>query len=165
MARIITSGNIKPKLARKSISATTSTEGIIKFGTKSFPEAQIREAFSRAINRASTRIVTDLKIALDNAIRSGVWPTLSGAADIYDTGELLESGRVTLTENGISIVYDAPYAALVHYGGYIIPYGNRSAAKVYLPARPWVDAVLNGGAVPAFDFAKYYQEEITAEFR
>jgi phage gpG-like protein len=118
-----------------------------------------------AISRATQRIAVDLKQALGDALRSGVWSTRTGAADIYETGELLTSGSVAVNENGLTIAYDAPYAALVHFGGYIHPYGNTST-KVYLPPRPWVQSVLNGGGpVPQFDFQQYYTQEITAAFR
>jgi hypothetical protein len=120
--------------------------------------------FKDAINRANQRIITALKGALDNALRANVWPGLDGNTDIYDSGELLESGRVTLDGNGLEISYDAPYASLVHFGGYIIPYGNTSA-RVYLPARPWVRSVLTGnGPVPKFDFREYYLQELQKEF-
>ena len=118
-----------------------------------------------AIGRANARITVDLKAALDAALRAGVWSTPGGVRDIYETGELLSSGSVTLSPNGVTVSYDAPYAALVHYGGYIHPYGNMSA-RVYLPPRPWLDSVMRGGGpVPEFDFKRYYLEEIEAEFR
>jgi hypothetical protein len=81
-----------------------------------------------------------------------------------DTGELMASGRVTLSENGITISYDAPYAALIHYGGYIHPYGNVNL-RVFLPPRPWIESVMfGGGPVPQFDFVSYYTREIAKEF-
>ena len=147
-----------------SISASCDTGKLLRIELRKFPEAEIMAGFERAINRGSSRIALDLKAALDSAIKSPVWPTTEGRADIYETGELMESGSVEVTRNGVMISYDAPYAALVHYGGYIAPYGN-STRKVYLPARPWVKAVLNGmPGVPEFNFAKYYREEIEAEF-
>jgi hypothetical protein len=123
----------------------------------------IEAKIQRAVNRASDRIAVDLKRALDDALHAG-WPFNDGTRDIYETGELLESGRVEVTANGISIVYDAPYASLVRYGGYIHPYGNTNLS-VYLPARPWIDAVVyGGGPVRKFDFLSYYREEIIREF-
>jgi hypothetical protein len=44
-------------------------------------------------------------------------------------------------------------------------YGN-TEARVYLPPRKWVEAVMiGGGPVPKFDLKKYYREEILAAFR
>jgi hypothetical protein len=146
------------------VSAGGSTDGFLTLQLTGFPESQIINGFQRAINRASQRIAIELKQALDGALSAGVWSTPSGRADIIDTGELLQSGRVDVTDNGVTISYTAPYAALVHFGGYINPYGNTSA-RVYLPPRPWVDSVLRGGGpVPQFDVVSYYEQEIRAEF-
>jgi hypothetical protein len=113
------------------------------------------------VNNASKRIATELKASLDEALKSGIWETIGGAADIYDTGELLQSGSVISNGNRIIISYDAPHAALVHYGGYITPYGNNASEKVYLPPRPWIESVLSGGnTIEEFNLAKYYEEEI-----
>jgi len=146
------------------IKASGSTNKLLNLKLKNFPRGQILAGFERAISRASSRIAIDLKAALDDALKSGVWSTPSGSADIFDTGELLSSGSVTVNQNGVTIAYDAPYAGLVHFGGYINVYGNANA-KVYLPPRPWVDSVLNGnGPVQEFNFAVYYEQEINREF-
>lgn len=155
----------KKVTGQRIITGSARLNGLLNIKVKRIPEAAIINGFKAAISRANSRIQIDLKAALDQALKSSVWSTRSGTADIFDSGELLSSGSVTVSENGITIAYDAPYAALVHYGGYIHPYGNTSA-KVYLPPRPWVESVLNGGGpVPEFDFLKYYKEEIEAEFR
>lgn len=148
-----------------AVSGSASLRGLVNIKVKNIPGDQIITGFERAINRASERIAKDLQAALKDALRSSVWRTPDGTDDIFDTGELLESGTVTVTSSGLTISYSAPYAALVHYGGYINPYGNASA-KVYLPPRPWVDSVLNGGGpVPQFDFVSYYKQEIESEFK
>lgn len=154
----------KKVAGRRIITGSARLNGLLNIRVKRIPEAEILGAFKTAINRANSRIQVDLKAALDEALRSSVWPTNNGVSDIYDTGELLSSGSIEISQSGITIAYDAPYAALVHYGGYIYPYGNTST-KVYLPPRPWVESVLNGGGpVPEFDFLKYYKEEIEKEF-
>lgn len=167
MARksLFTARDLLPsKIKISPITATTSLDGLIRFSIKLKGGTDLEPRFRAAINRASLRISVELKAALDSALRSGVWSTPEGIADIYETGELLQSGSVTLGANGIEISYDAPYASLVHFGGYIHPYGN-ARAKVYLPPRPWVEAVLRGGGpVPVFDFGQYYLEELRAEF-
>lgn len=166
MARpAFTLGDLIPsKFTRSTISGSASIKGLVNISVKNIPGDQILAGFERAINRASNRIKADMEIALRAAMLANAWKTPSGQADIYDTGELLSSGTVTVDSDGITISYDAPYAALVHYGGYINPYGNQSA-RVYLPPRPWVESVLNGGGpVPQFDIASYYEQEIRAEF-
>jgi phage gpG-like protein len=151
-----------PKSTR--IVGTASINNLIKIELKANSGQSLASRIEAAINRANSRIAVDLKAALDAAIRSGVWSTPSGSADIYETGELMSSGSVTVDANGVTIAYSAPYAALVHFGGYINPYGNTSV-KVYLPPRPWIESVMfGGGPVPAFDFKRYYDEEIRREF-
>ena len=166
MTRSIKSySDLKLRLPKTVITATSSSDGLVSINLSRFPEAQLKARFKAAIDRGSTRVAADLKRALDDAMRSPVWSTKNGQADIIETGELLQSGTVTVNQSGVTIAYDAPYAALVHYGGYINPYGS-TTEKVYLPPRPWVQSVLNGGAgIPAFDFARYYEEEILKEFR
>jgi len=154
-----------PGNSKLTVSASASIDGFLKIKVKNIPEAQILNSIKNAIDRASSRITVDLKAALDEAMMSDVWATTKGRGDIYETGELMDSGRVTMSSNGIKIVYTAPYASLVHYGGYIHPYGNKSLS-VYLPPRPWVESVLNGlGPIRKFDFAKYYREEIENTFK
>lgn len=84
---------------------------------------------------------SELDSALRQAIQSSSWAT---GEDIVDSGELLNSQKVSVSGETINIEYDVDYAALVHYGGYITPYGNENAKKVFIPARPWVQAVLDG---------------------
>jgi hypothetical protein len=158
----------KIDLAPSKLPKITSSANIrspIRIGKVKINEARILNGLQAAIGRANARITIDLKAALDDALRADVWSTPSGTRDIYETGELLSSGSVTVGPTGVIVSYDAPYAALVHYGGYIHPYGNISA-RVYLPPRPWLDSVIRGGGpVPEFDFKRYYLEEIAAEFR
>jgi phage gpG-like protein len=142
------------------ITASASLRGTIQFSTQKLSSIDLSAKFERAINRASQRIAVDLKRALDDAMSSPVW----GGTDLVDTGALMASGRVSVSQNGITIAYDAPYAALIHYGGYIHPYGNVNL-RVFLPPRPWVESLLfGGGPVQQFDFVSYYTQEILAEF-
>lgn len=62
---------------------------------------------------------------------------------LVKTGKLRDSLVVDVTKNSVVFSYQAPYAALLQYGGYIKPYGNPNAPKVYIPPRPWVDDVFN----------------------
>lgn len=160
---IIGMRDLMPRTDRllRPLAATSSLDGAIQFKLKSLPSSEILNKFQNAINRASERIAVDLKSALDEAIRSPIW----SGQDIVDSGQLLNSGTVTVGPNGVTVAYDAPYAALVHYGGYIHPYGKTSS-RVYLPPRPWMESVIYGGAgLQPFDFVSYYTQEITAEFR
>ena len=57
---------------------------------------------------------------------------------LVDTGALRDSLIVARTPSGLEIRYTAPYAGLLHEGGYIQPYGNQNAEKVFIPGRPWI---------------------------
>lgn len=114
----------------------------------------------------NNRVRTELIAALDTAIGLSIWPTDNGIGDIIDSGELMRSLDVSIQESVINIEYTADYANLVHYGGYIAPYGNESVDKVYIPPRPWVDVVLRSG-VPgsdAFDFQGIYRKVLREVF-
>lgn len=154
-----------PKLpANTQITASMDSGKLFQFRLKNFDKQSLSRRFQAAIDRASSKIALELKQALDEAMESGVWRAVDGINDIVDTGALMESGRVVFSNKGLSIEYTEPYAALVHYGGYINPYGNQ-ASRVYLPPRPWIDAVLTGnGPVAGFNFSEYYRKEIQAEF-
>ena len=115
-------------------------------------ENAITEAGDAVIRQKMAQLAGSLKLALDTALRSPVWSWTGGARDIIDTGELMSSGSVTVSGTSLSISYDAPYANLVHNGGYIYPYGNKSARPIYLPGRPWISATINGGGpVPKWE--------------
>ena len=116
--------------------------------------AQKGEAIAdQQMQKALSSVANELKMALDAALMAPVWAWTDGSRDIYDTGALAASGNVVINSNGLSVLYSAPYANLVHDGGYIHPYGNKKIEPVYLPPRPWIRSVLyGGGPVPKFDF-------------
>lgn len=148
----------------KSIKVDASVEmgSFVKFDMKVVSKVDFERRITAAISRASVRIAVDLKSALDAAMGSAVWG--SDDPNIYDSGQLMASGSVVADGKTIRVSYDEDYAAIIHYGGYIAPYGNVNA-KVYLPPKPWVDAVLRGGGpVQKFNFDRYYREEILKEF-
>jgi hypothetical protein len=123
--------------------------------------------FKRGIKLGNERVVPALREALDGAMSSSIWAWNSGGTrDIVDTGKLRDSLMIQSSTSGFNVSYGAPYAALVHYGGYIQPYGNANIDKVYIPARPWANSVLLGdGPVPIFDWQAVYRDAILGEFR
>lgn len=124
-------------------------------------ENAIEGEFSDQVDALMGKLAQEVKGALDAALRSSVWAWKNGVRDIYDTGELASSGEVSAGAGGIIVSYGAPYANLVHNGGYIYPYGNKKARPVYLPARPWVSSVLyGGGPVPQFDFEGFLKSNL-----
>lgn len=112
----------------------------------------------KAVNKVTDIVIDELGDLLDKAMMAAVWSWTDGPRDIIDTGKLKSSRSITKVGNGFTIKYDQPYAALVHYGGYIQPYGNPKAAKFYYLPRPWVEEVLNGGGrVEQFDFESAFE--------
>ena len=114
---------------------------------------KMRRAMNAAIVegtiKASAYVQKDLRVALGAAMDYSGWNWTNGPRDIVDTGKLKSSlvlaERNLKTKTTIEIKYRSPYANMVHYGGYIQPYGNRNANSVLYPARPWVEATLRGG--------------------
>lgn len=142
-----------------------------KADTKKMQQA-VNKALSKGAQKGATYVERNLKVALDNSIGSQ-WGWIQGTRDIVDTGRLMESlqikAKFSQTKVGFEVIYKAPYAAFVHYGGLMKPYGNKNAADVLIPARPWVQAVFEGThGQPKFDMEKPFNEGIseawTAQF-
>ena len=148
-------------------------------------KAAMRKALVKGTQKGSTYVNQALRAALNNAMESSVWgwsgkvtmrmngQTAGTPRDIVDTGRLKNSLKIkesfAQTKTTFSISYSAPYAALVHYGGVIQPYGNSRAATVILPGRPWVSATLNGThGIERFNWSDAYSKGIneawTAQF-
>lgn len=109
--------------------------------TKVTSQADFARIMDKVNDLAIQYIRDDIKTALDAAMAANIW---GDGEDIIDTGELMDSLQITISGNKVTMDYGADYAALVHYGGYVAPYGNKSIDKVYIPGRPWVDAVMQG---------------------
>ena len=106
----------------------------------------VNAAIAEGTIKASAYVQRDLKVALDAAMDYSGWSWIGDTRDIVDTGKLKKSlilvEKNLKTKTTIEIKYRSPYANMVHYGGYIQPYGNKNANSVLYPARPWVEAVL-----------------------
>ena len=99
----------------------------------------INKALSKGAQKGATYVQKDLKRVLDQSI------TRVGAVD---TGKLKNSldirAKFSQTKVGFTIIYKTPYAAFVHYGGVMRPYGNPAAATRTIPGRPWISEGLKG---------------------
>lgn len=134
---------------------------------------KMRRAMNSAIVegtiKASAYVQRDLKMALDKSVSSNIWAwpgsTIRGNGSVAGTSRnIIDSGRLKdslvisekhlKTKTTLQIKYNTPYAALVHYGGAILPYGNRNANTVVVPGRPWITNTLQGGnGMTKFDMA------------
>ena len=118
-------------------------------------KAAVNKALSRGAQKGAAYVEKSLRTALDNSI-SSQWSWTTGSRDIVDTGKLKSSLKIVTsfaqTKVTFAVQYNTPYAAFVHYGGVIKPYGNKNAADVLIPGRPWVQAVFEGSnGQPKFD--------------
>jgi len=160
--------NLNKKILDTRVNIKFSSRGRVSFEQSGLGIRDLPSDIRKAANKATDIIIAELGAALDAAMTDSAWSWPSGSADIIDTGALRSSRSIKKAGNGFTIVYNQPYAAIVHYGGYIQPYGNPLAAKFYFPPRPWVDAVLNGnGPVPQFDFESAFRKafaEVTQKY-
>lgn len=84
---------------------------------------------------------------------------------ILDSGDLKGSKQMSDIK-GFSVewTWSVEYAAAVHDGAMIYPWGNRNADKVELPARPWTNAVLEGNVAnykgEQYDFPAEMQKKV-----
>lgn len=126
---------------------------------------------------ASGEVERDLPMALDRAMGSPVWDwpgttirkngEIAGATrDIVDTGYLASTLSIKTkfmkTKVQTQISYSAPYAGIIHNGGMIQPYGDRSRNSVLIPGRPWIEAVMKGGVsgIEKYDYKAVYQKHV-----
>lgn len=125
----------------------------------SMPINDMRDYTLAEVQKALSMATDDVKRALNSAVSSSSWNWAGGNRDIVDTGKLKNSVEVAFSGGAFVISYKVPYAALIHYGGYIYPYGNKNAQKVYLPGRPWVDAtIMGGGPVPQIQWDRLIEK-------
>ncbi len=139
------------------------------------------KALISGVQSGAQQIESALPSLLDKALDSTVWswprPTIrengtiaGGTRSITDTGRLKASGRVKVkflqTKTLFTIAYSAPYATLVHEGGYVLPYGDATRNPTYIPGRPWISAVLSGNnsSVEYLDIESFMATSIANEF-
>jgi phage gpG-like protein len=105
--------------------------------------------------------------------RSRAWKKASfnvgKTRNVVDSGDLKQSGELNYDAGSLSAewVWTAEYAAAVHEGAWVHPWGDKTKQKVQLPARPWTKAVLQGGtaaSVEVYDFAGEMQKRIPRYF-
>lgn len=161
--------NVKPKLTYQFAVGVD-----VKFVSK----AKYGKIIDAGVKRGNEIIQTELTKALNDAMDASIWKWNPGVTtlrkngdevtsprNIVDTGALKASFRINIKGNSVDFAYREPYSRLVHWGGYIQPYGNPKASKVYVPGRPWITSVLNGeNGFTAFPFKEIWSGEIRAEF-
>lgn len=161
--------NVKPKMTYQ-IGLQISTKFIKK---------EFQPQIDAGLRQADGVIKSGLAEALNNAMESNTWgwradgttfrkngEVATSPRNIVDTGALKKSLRLNIGMGNINIAYREPYSRMVHYGGYIVPYGNPNATKVYMPPRPWILSTLNGeNGIPKYPIAQIYRDAILSQFR
>lgn len=126
-------------------------------GFKQNIKIDINGKIEKAIKQGTSNLKLELETKLDQAVEFDGWGWTKGTRDIVDTGNLKNSASIALTADGIDISYDAPYAGIIHYGGYIQPYGDNSRERVFIPGRPWIESLINGGGpIDPLDYEEAY---------
>jgi hypothetical protein len=129
---------------------------------------------SRALEVARKIVAAELNSAFQDALGSKVWSwdratirsngqEVGSPRNIVDTGILKASNSFQVNGTLATFKWSVDYAAAVHYGASIYPWGDKSRPKVNLPARPWTSAVLgtiNYGGIEPYD----YRSELRAAF-
>lgn len=120
--------------------------------------------FERAAEQALKQVGAELDGRFTDAISSAVWPWPFPASNgkgsprsIVDTGALKQSGVYNLSGLKAEWKWTISYAAAVHEGARLWNGAN-------IPARPWTNAVLEGGtsaSVPVYDFTTELSKRIT----
>jgi hypothetical protein len=126
----------------------------------------IEGSIKEAVRIGTQKLGIELNSKLDEAMESSGWGWTEGTRDIVDTGRLKNSAQINIKEDMIEISYEAPYAAIVHYGGYIQPYGNKNARPVYIPGRPWIESLINGdGPIGVVPYEQIYYGAFDESFK
>lgn len=110
-------------------------------------EAELPFNFDAIAEGCKRAIATEMAAALPQYLNASIQNN-----DLVDSGELKNSLSISKTPSGVEVRYSAPYAALMHEGGYITPYGNKNAQKAFIPGRPWIDQAIK--AAPMKDIAE-----------
>lgn len=167
----------------------TSIKATVKFEITEDIAGELRKATEEAF----AQVAGELTGRLDAAVSGEHWPwprqtprfggssSLADAAaqwkaaggsgvgsprSIVDSGNLKQSRDFQLDRATLKAEWNwnADYAAAVHEGAYINPFGNRNKI-VQLPARPWTQAVIEGGTVatgiPVYPVAENLKKYIT----
>jgi hypothetical protein len=151
------------------LTARTSVKVNINLASKS----------SRAAEAAARIVFPELNSAFQDAIGSKEWswprPTIrsngrdaGNPRNIVDTGILKASNSFNISGTLGTFKWAVDYAAAVHYGANIHPWGDKSRATVNLPPRPWTDAVLGivqVGGIQPYDYRAQFKVAFISAFR
>lgn len=144
---------------------------------------KFKSRFVGSFQKATLKGEAQISYWLDEAMQESTWnwpgttfrqngEVVSSPRNIVDTGELINSKKLStrfgVTQASYLLTYTAPYAALVHWGGYISPYG-RAGDQTYIPGRPWAQLIFredaNEGDSDAFNFLDQIKERMVEDLK
>lgn len=110
------------------------------------------------VYKAMGLTIAEMAEIIDDILREALYQN-----DLVRSGKLLKSQEVNATSTSIDISYDVPYAGLIYYGGYIVPYGSPYGTRIYVPARPWIMEAINADFSGNFRriLSKYLSKVVT----
>lgn len=145
----------------------------------------IRTDFIKEMTKGASAIQNELYEVIVSNIETPMWPWRnpknnrkagsllnedSSPRDIVDTGKLQNANvvQVKFLQSGfkIEVRNKMSYSGIVHWGGYIRPYGNNAAEKVWVQGRPWV--LISMGIVPSGNYSipsSYSKVDVNARIR
>lgn len=149
--------------------------------------AKKRGEFVSAFQKSAFSVEKQVSYWLDEALQEATWqwprPTMrksgewvpAGSRNVVDTGKLYKSKKLQTTfgstQAKLSVSYSAPYAALVHWGGYVMNYGDPTKGQTYMKPRPWIQAVFStksdadSGQTDRFGFLEAIKEEMLSQLK
>jgi phage gpG-like protein len=137
-----------------------------------------RTALVKALSNSTRKVDSQVKEAMQANMNSVIWSwpretnrksggIVGSPRDIIDTGNLASRNyvRISYTTRGASITVgnNSPYAGIVHFGGYITPYGDRSKRPVFIPGRPWIGVAIGTASVSSGGVTVDWRAEIQKE--
>lgn len=141
-------------------------------------ESRFQVFHTSFMNIIIDRLGHQVSTVLNNTMDLSIWewdrptprksgPDAGSPRNLVDTGALKKSLFIaTDADDHVSATYNSPYANMVHYGGYIQPYGNPNAASVYIPGRPWIKAAVRGShGAPPPRFRNIVQTTLVEEWK
>ena len=143
---------------------------------------KFKAAFVKSFQSSAFKTERQIGYWLDDAMENPTWnwqggttirkdgSSASSPRNIVDTGKLKSSKKLTTkfgsTQVRYEVKYTADYAGIIHWGGYITPYG-RGGTTTYLPGRPWIQLVFredaNEGDSEQYNFLADIKEQMVED--
>lgn len=134
---------------RAEASAQKATEAVMREVMAAFDQSFTAKAWDWPRNLPTRKLKGATLAEKIRSYRKGEGIKAGNPRNLIDVGSLRESKNWQMIgPYTAKFTWSTEYARLMHEGGTIQPWGNKRAAPVRLPARPWTAAVLGRVTVP-----------------